>query len=117
MASRSRRLDASEFARWWRETGEYELSQILYWKWDPIAVADRFPYSAHEYDSYAAEVIAAVSEEHSVDRITEVFGIIENERMGLHGGSPDRRRALAADIVAWLQSSQDRWLEFGPLRR
>jgi hypothetical protein len=117
MAGRSQRLDAGEFARWWDETGEYELSQILYWKWDPIAVSDCFPYSAHEYDSYAAEVITAARRDHSIDGIAELFAVIENERMGLRGGSPDRRRALANDILAWLQSSQDRWVEFGPLRR
>ncbi|HEY0226015.1 MAG TPA: hypothetical protein VGC05_06375, partial [Mycobacterium sp.] len=67
-----------------------------------------------EYERYAAEVIAAVSKDRSIDKIAELFGIIENERMGRRGRSPDRRRVLAADILAWLQSSQDRWAEFGP---
>jgi hypothetical protein len=117
VVSESQRLDAGDFARWWEETGEYELSQILYWKWDPIAVSDCYPFSAHEYDTYASEVIAAVSEEHSVDKVVEVLGIIEHKRMGLGEGSLDRRRALAGDILAWLQLSQDRWEKFGPLRR
>jgi hypothetical protein len=30
MTSEAKRLDVGEFARWWRETGEYELRQILH---------------------------------------------------------------------------------------
>ena len=36
-------LDAHEFGRWSVETGEDELPQLLYWKWDPGARPYRAP--------------------------------------------------------------------------
>ena len=117
VVSTSQRLDDGQFARWWAETGEWELCQILYWKWDPIRVSEYFPDSAHEYDSYADEIIAAVGDGASIAKISETLVIIEDERMGLGKGPSDRRHTVAADILAWFESSQNRWMEFGPLRR
>jgi hypothetical protein len=117
MASKAQRLDVGEFARWWEETGEYELCQVLYWKWDPIGVISAFPYTAHEYDRYGAPIVAALREGASVEEIAETFGVIRDERMGLGKGSPDHRRAMATHILEWFESSQNRWVEFGPLRR
>lgn len=45
-------------AQWWDETGEYELRQILHWRWDPIGVSSVFPYAADEYDDYALPAYA-----------------------------------------------------------
>lgn len=42
------KLTTDEFARWWHETGEHELRQLLLWRWDPIGVADYFPNTVGE---------------------------------------------------------------------
>ncbi len=43
-------LSTEDFARWWKETGEHELRQILFWKWDPIGAFDSSPNTTDEYD-------------------------------------------------------------------
>lgn len=121
MTGEVKRLEVGEFARWWEETGEYELRQILHWKWDPIGVADEFPYAADEYHSYALPVVSALIEGQSADAIAEMFGNIEHEWMGLGEGPlsgvrDDRLRDLAVGTLAWFEASQIRWVEFGPLR-
>ncbi|PBJ41360.1 hypothetical protein BB737_01955 [Mycobacterium avium subsp. hominissuis] len=117
VAREANRLDAVEFARWWQETGEYELRQILHWKWDPIGISGVFPYAADEYDSYAPTIAAALSRGESTEGIAALLSSNECERMRLDERSPDARQKLAADILAWFESSQIRWLEFGPLGR
>jgi hypothetical protein len=53
-------LTTEEFARWWKETGEHELRQILLWRRDPIGVADFFPNTAEEYDGYAPQIVQSL---------------------------------------------------------
>jgi hypothetical protein len=122
MSSEGKRHDVGEFAEWWQQTGEYELRQILHWRWDPIGVSVDFPYAAGEYDSYAPEVFSVLSNGASANEIAELLGSIEDERMGLgagplSGAQVDRLRDVAAGIVAWFEASRLRWVEFGPLRR
>lgn len=117
MVSGAWRLHDDDFARWWQETGEYELRQILYWKWDPIGVTSAFPYTVDEYDRYAAWVVAALREGASREEIAEILVAIEDEQMGLGKRPPDYRWPVAAYILEWFDSSQNRWVEFGPLRR
>jgi hypothetical protein len=83
VVSGARRLHDDDFARWWQETSEYELRQILYWKWDPIGVTSAFPYTVDEYDRYAAWVVAALREGASREEIAEILVAIEDEQMGL----------------------------------
>ena len=111
------RLSADRFTRWWKETGEHELRQLLHWRWDPIGVAAAFPYAAAEYDSYAPEVVSALRKGASSVEIAQLLGTIEHEQMGLGEGADERRRNIAEEILAWFESSQARWVDFGPLRR
>ena len=53
-------LTGPELVRWWAETGERELRQLLYWKWDPIGVNDSFPWAVDEYDGYAPQILSAL---------------------------------------------------------
>lgn len=117
MRGGTRRLNVDEFERWWAQTGEYELRQILHWKWDPIGISCNFPYAADEYDSYAPQVVAALNSGVSRDQLAELLGSIEKEWMGLSGSPLEHLRGLSADIFDWFESSKDRWIEFGPLRR
>lgn len=109
-------------ARWWDETGEYELRQILHWRWDPIGVANVFPYAATEYYSYAPEVLDTLKAGASAGEICRLLATIEDDR--IYGMAPaataapnDRLRELGEAIVAWYEASQRRWAEFGPLPR
>lgn len=117
MVSEATQLGVDEFTRWFRETGDYELRQILHWKWDPIGVSGAFPYAADEYDSYCPQIVAVLSKGASTNEIAELLAGIEHERMGLGEGSLDRLNALGAVILTWFVSSQIRWTESGPLRR
>ena len=37
--------------------------------------------------------------------------------MGFGEAADDRQQSVALDILAWFEQSQDRWTNFGPLRR
>jgi hypothetical protein len=110
-------LTADEFLRWWKETGERELRQLLYWQWDPIGVNAAFPSAADEYDSYAPGVVEALSRGEDEAQIAAMLESIERERMGLDGGGAERLRSAANRITSWYEQSQERWLNFGPLQR
>jgi len=78
-------LDADEFARWWKETGEHELRQILFWKWDPIGVSDIFPNTADDYDGYAPPIVSALRK--------GAIGSTRPSRSRRHARTPRRARA------------------------
>ena len=108
-------------APWWDETGEYELRQILHWRWDPIGIANVFPYAADEYDDYAPVVVDALRARASAADIARLLGTIEDDRIFDRapdaGETVDCLRELGETIVGWYEASQRRWAEFGPLPR
>ena len=110
-------LTQDEFARWWSETGERELRQLLFWKWDPIGVNPVFPRTANEYDGYAPQVVAALRNGASEMAIIDLFRTFEHDHMGLSAASVDQLQPLASDIAGWFEQSQYSWKEFGPMRR
>jgi hypothetical protein len=116
MSSEAEPLTTAQFTRWWKETGEFELRQLLHWRWDPIGISGAFPSAADEYDSYAPQIVSALSERASSDQIAQLLSTIEQDRMGLGHGPGDRGKSVAADILAWFGESQARWINFGPLR-
>jgi hypothetical protein len=79
MAS-SEPLSTDDFARWWKETGERELRQLLYWVWDPIGVSGSFPWAADEYDGYASQVVQALRKGKDEADIATMLQTIEQER-------------------------------------
>jgi len=68
-------------AQWWDETGECELRQILHWRWDPIGVANVFPYAADEYDSQLPSVVDALRARASAADIARLLATIEDDRI------------------------------------
>jgi hypothetical protein len=110
-------LEREDFARWWRETGEYELRQVLYWKWDPLGMNDAFPNTADEYDGYAPEVVSLLTRDASPAEIVGLLATIERERMGLERQRTDQLQALVSELSVWFEHSQSRWSDFGPVRR
>jgi hypothetical protein len=109
-------LTGSELVRWWTETGERELCQLLYWKWDPIGVSDSFPWAIDEYDGYASQILSALRDP-KANSVEQLLQEIEAGAMGLSGGRREHHRTVASTIAEWLKQSQARWSEFGPLRR
>lgn len=112
-------LSSEAFARWWRETGERELRQVLFWRWDPIGVASFFPDTADEYDGYAAQIVSLLREGSPPQDIADYLAGVEREQMGL--GEPaapcGRLEPLVMFISAWYRGSQDRWTQFSPMRK
>ncbi|HEX2703323.1 MAG TPA: hypothetical protein VHM72_07825 [Solirubrobacteraceae bacterium] len=110
-------LSTQEFAEWWRKTGERELRQVLYWRWDPIGVSREFPYATDEYDGYAPQIVSALRARATQDEIADALRSIEKDQMGLATASAEHLGAVAAYVVEWYENSQKAWRAFGPLRR
>lgn len=116
MTGDQQRLSDAEFERWWRETGEFELQQLLYWRWDPIAISGSFPWTYDEYRSYAEAVVAALRDEASADDVASLLFRIETQTMAMRTSEPtDSAIPAASCIVQWFKASQHRWQELGPI--
>jgi hypothetical protein len=110
-------LTVEEFAVWWRETGERELRQVLFWRWDPLGVADNFPETADEYDGYAPQVVQALRRGAEVEELMELLVGFERDSMGLSAPPLARLSPLAESLRLWFEKSQDFWRCFGGGRR
>jgi hypothetical protein len=102
-------LSPEQAVRWWRDRGERELCQVLYWCWDPIGVNDAFPYTEGEYDRYAPRIFAALNKRSSARDIGALLASIENVEMGL---SHRIDKDAAQRIVDWYGNSRRHWLAF-----
>jgi hypothetical protein len=102
-------LRPEDEVRWWRERGERELRQVLYWRWDPLGVQDALPYSEGEYDEYAPRVASALQEGASAREIEALLSSIEEAEIGVGSGP---HKAVADLIVDWYQNSRSYWCEF-----
>jgi len=101
-------LTRDQFARWWREAGERELRQMLYWRWDPIGVADQFPVAADEYDDYGPGVVALLRAGASEEDVADHLAFVERETIGVLQ-QPERCAAVAALLASWFANSVDAW--------
>jgi hypothetical protein len=116
MAGETVRLADEEFERWWAETGERELRELLYWAWDPIGVSSSFPYAVDEYDGYAPALVRALRAEASETEIAAMLEAVQRDRMGL-GADADLARSATLRILHWYRESLRRWTEFRPVGR
>jgi hypothetical protein len=115
--SREPRLSDTEFANWWRETGERELRIVLLWRWDPIGVARAYPATEDEYDDYAAPLARALWNGADADQLTDRLLRIEEDTMGLSSTDDDHRAVAARFIVGWYDQSVHVWRWRGPRQR
>lgn len=112
------RLTTEQFASWWRQTGEHELRQVLFWRWDPIGVSEYFPNTADEYDGYAPQIAHALRGEASDEELAQLILGLEHDAMGLPSRPEDDRvPSLVALLRLWFENSQSSWRDFGPVRR
>jgi hypothetical protein len=119
----SEEFTLDQFAAWWKQTGERELRQLLYWRWDPLSVSSEFPYTWGEYDGYAPQIVSALRRGATRDEIAAVLREFETGPMGLGEPVADRQAgyahqlaAMADRIAVWFEHSQDSWSNFGPKR-
>jgi len=106
-------LAAERFARWWKETAERELRQVLYWRWDPLGVSDYFPSTADEYDGYAPGVVALLRLGVDEDALRQHLEFLERDRMALPPRGPERCAATAQLLRSWFADSVDAWARDG----
>jgi hypothetical protein len=97
---------AREFSEWWRDAGEGELCQLLYWVWDPLDLNHEFPDAADEYDGYALEVATALASGVSQSTLAALLGSIEQNRMGMR---PRPLDVIAQRLRTWYQRSTERY--------
>lgn len=108
-------MDSSEgYARWWSETGERQLRQVLLWRWDPVGVSAFFPDAADEYDGYAPQIAQLLRGGATPEDLAEHLAGVEREQMG-RDVAAERLRDVAAFLVAWYETSTTQWQEFGRL--
>ena len=98
-------MNTEQFAEWWRRTGEQELRQILFWRWDPLGVADCFPDTADEYDGYAPQLVKLLRADATEAEIAAHLAEVEHETMGLSWPRPEALADLAAFLKGWYESS------------
>jgi hypothetical protein len=110
-------LDRDEFARWWSGVGERQLGEILFWRWDPIDVAQDLPYSEGEYDEYAPSVAAVLQRGGNAEQVAQHLSEVECEAWDERQTSDTDLRQVAEFIVKWYGDSMTWWKEFGTVRR
>jgi hypothetical protein len=115
VSEQEEQLTAEQFARWWRETGERELRQILFWQWDPIGISWYFPTTADEYDGYTSGVVLLLRSGASEEELADHLRFVEREAMGLLRDDADHRAEVAQMLAAWFLRSLGSWREHGPL--
>ncbi len=86
------------------QAGVPELSQILYWCWDPIGVNDGFPFNADEYETYVPELLRKLHKGADVADLSDYLRRIE--------GAAHDPTDVSERIVRWYGQSQQNWTEF-----
>jgi hypothetical protein len=104
-------LTGEQRSRWIEEAGFPQLTQILFWRWDPIGVADDLPYTEGEYDEYARELAAKLVDGLDRDGIARYLGKVAREEIGA-GQEEATNAAVAETVESWFAKSVERWLEF-----
>src|SRR3954447_14128390 len=107
-------LANEESAAWWKQTREHELRQLLFWRWDPIGVFDPFSITADEYDGDAPQLVRALPDDASDERLARMIRSFEQELMGL-SPRPDvnRVQTLIGLLRLCFENSQACWRDFG----
>lgn len=99
-------LSEAEWGEWWRDRGAEELRTLLFWRWDPIGVANFFPDRRHAYDDEAAPIVRKLKAGASAREIEAYLAAREEE---LGRASVARRGRVAQALVDWYQTSVAHW--------
>ena len=96
-------MDAQEYERWWRESGDRELRELLLREWDPIGIAKIADEQLDEYEHYAGQLarrLRAGASEEEIAAVLEGF----REDMGLEP-SDEPPLGVARTILDWYRRS------------
>lgn len=114
----SEATSAEERLRWWDATGQNQLRQLLYWRWDPIGVSDHFPNTFGEYDDYAdsmKELMVSSLHDRELEDGVLAAALRAQQAMGFERkpGAAEDRREVVELILEWRNQSLWMWREFG----
>ena len=107
----SEALTEEQYAQWWNERGFAELRQVLFWRWDPLAVEDAFPITEDEYDSYVGVLLSRLRKGATAHDVADYLRSVEDEAMGLSFDDEAKRRAVGQRILDWYDRSISHWLQ------
>ena len=97
-------MDAMEHQRWWAESGNRELRELLYREWDPIGIS-RLADDAQddEYEHYAGQLVRRLRAGASVE---ELAAVLEGFRVDI-GLEPSAEPPLevARTISDWYRAA------------
>jgi hypothetical protein len=102
-------LSDDDHDRWWFEVGSLELRQLLYWRWDPLNVAARFPATVDEYDAYVRDLRPVLQSDPTPDQVAAFLGDAERTRMGFGATTDAMVAETARQVVAWQAHSIAHW--------
>lgn len=105
-----------DFEEWWEANGFHELRQLLFWRWDPLGVADIvFPWAENEYDMYARGIAEVLHAQGSTAAVADHLESLELHTVNPREGADARAelREAAAMLVAWYDESRAYHHEFG----
>jgi hypothetical protein len=108
-------LTDAEHAEWFQRHGEEQLRELLFWRWDPIGVADAFPATWDEYDRYTPRIVAVLRAGCDADAVAAELAEIEHGPIGLSRDAPTRAEAAQA-IAGWYRLALDAWARRGEQR-
>ncbi len=101
-------MGSEDHARWVKANGEDELGQLLYWRWDPIDVADDFPWTKGEYHDYAGPLIALLREGATQRQVVTYLREVEVDAMEMEMSSATLGD-IAAAVIKWYEGSTTMW--------
>ena len=105
MSDRDFTLSAQQWAAWFAQRGEAELSLLLFAIWDPIGVSHS-AITAGEYDFYTRDVLAYVRDDDAAG-LADYLLEMATERMGL--SSPTRPTDAAQRVINGAYASAWIW--------
>jgi hypothetical protein len=75
------------------------IDEVIHYLWDPIGVSD-IPEARDEYNSYLSDVEKMLSENSSLNELTDYLLYIETVKMGLPGDI-ERANKISRILLSW----------------
>jgi hypothetical protein len=94
----------------WTDQGTAELSELLYWNWDPLGVRTAFPDTVGEYGRYATELVEMLRIGVADGELAASFAEWERDSIGAPVPSTsDKLETLERCVFDWYDRSTVAW--------